>query len=181
MIRQGRDKEAIQSLYKNVLPNVKKYIRNNNGSHEDAFDIFQDALLAFYQSVIENRYDPQYKAYGYVYKLCVFRWINKAKREKLSFKEELPEVYAEEPRSWFSESEQNDEEKLLRTLFSSIGEKCLELLSYTIYKGMLLEDVMLRMNFQSLAAVRMQHMRCKEKLTLEMEKRPEILFKLRGL
>jgi RNA polymerase sigma factor (sigma-70 family) len=181
LIKTGRDKEAIQSLYKNVLPNVKKYIRNNSGSNEDAFDIFQDALLSFYQSVMENKFDVQYKVYGYVYKLCVYRWINKAQRERLQFKEELPDVRVEEPKAWFSENEPKDEEALLRNLFSSLGEKCLELLNYTIYKGMLLDDIMLRMNFQSAAAVRMQHMRCKEKLMTEMKNKPEILFKLRGL
>lgn len=181
LIKIGRDKEAIQCLYKHVLPNVKKYVRNNSGSNEDAFDIFQDALLAFYQNVMEDKFDVQYKVYGYVYKLCVYRWINKAQRERLQFKEELPDVAIEEPKTWFSENEPKDEEALLRNLFSTIGEKCLELLNYTIYKGMLLEDVMLRMNFQSAAAVRMQHMRCKEKLAIEIEKRPEILAKLRGI
>jgi RNA polymerase sigma factor (sigma-70 family) len=181
LIKSGRDKEAIQSLYKNVLPSVKKYIKSNSGSSDDAFDIFQDALLAFYQSVMENKFDPQYKVYGYVYKLCVFRWINKVKREKIQFKEELPDVEAETPRTWFSEDESKDEQDLLRNLFSTIGEKCLELLNYTIYKEMFLDDVMLRMKFQSGAAVRMQHARCKEKLVREMANRPEILSRLRGL
>lgn len=181
LIRQGRDKEAIQSLYKNVLPNVKKYIKNNRGNAEEAFDIFQDAILAFYESVMENKFDSQYRVYGYVYRLCVFRWINKVKREKIVFREELPEMNEETPKHWFSESASKEEETVLWDFFSMIGEKCLELLTYTIYKGMLMEDIMHRMSFPSEASVRMQHQRCKEKLLGEVERNPKLLSKLRGI
>ena len=181
LIRLGRDKEAIQFLYKNVLPAVKKYIRNSRGTHDDAVDIFQDAVLAFYQSVMNGKFDPTYKVFGYVYKLCMFRWINKVQRDKLHFKDELPEIRVETPHQWFSESEEKEEENLLQKLFAPIGEKCLELLNYTIYGDMLMEDIMIRMNFPSETAARMQHKRCKEKLHSELEKRPELLTKLRGL
>ncbi len=181
LIRQGKDKEVIHFLYKNVLPNVKKYIKNNSGSGDDALDIFQDALLAFYQSVMDGSFNMQYKAYGYVYRLCVYRWINKVQRNKLRYVEELPEMEVETPKSWFSESENKEEASVLTELFSDIGDKCLELLNYMIYKGMLVEDIMIRMNFPSEAAVRMQHQRCKEKVMKEVEKNPTLLIKLRGV
>jgi RNA polymerase sigma factor (sigma-70 family) len=181
LIREGREKEAIQNLYKTVLPYVKKYIKKNDGNVDDAFDIFQDAVLAFYQSVIENRFNEKYKVHGYVYKLCVFRWTNKVQREKLQYQEELPDMIIEEPKAWFSETEHKEEEAVLRNLFSAIGDRCLELLTYTIYKNMLLEDVMLRMSFPTVTAVKMQHHRCKEKLINEIKKNPEILSKLRNI
>ncbi|MBC7388222.1 MAG: sigma-70 family RNA polymerase sigma factor [Opitutaceae bacterium] len=181
LIRNGNDKEAIQCLYKNVLPNFKRFVKNNNGPAEDAFDIFQDALIAFYQSVINGKFDPQYKVYGYVYKLCIYRWINKMTREKLQFKDELPDIQMETPVYWFSENSIKDEQVLLKELFSSIGEKCLELLNYTIFKEIQMEDIMLRMNFPSETSVRMQNMRCKEKLVLEIERNPGLLSKLRKL
>lgn len=163
------------------MPNVKKYIKNNRGSVDDALDIFQDALIAFYESVMSGKYNEQYKAYGYVYRICINRYINKVQRDKLKFVEEIPEKNLESPKAWFSESESKDEAQLLRELFASVGEKCLELLDYMIYKSMLVEDIMIRMNFPSETAVRMQHQRCKEKLVKEMEKKPALLTKLRGL
>lgn len=181
LIREGREKEALEDLYKKVLPYVKKYIAKFKGDKDDAFDIFQDAVLAFYQSVVDNRFNEQYNVYGYVYKICVFRWTNKIQREKLEFLEELPDILIEEPKEWFSDNADKEEERLLKNLFSSIGDKCLELLNYTIFKKMLLEDVMLRMSFTTIDAVKMQHHRCKEKLVTEMKKNPSILSKLREI
>lgn len=74
-----------------------------------------------------------------------------------------------------------EEENLLRSLFAGIGEKCIELLSYTIFYNMLLEDVMHRMGFSSLSAVKMQQMRCKQKLMEEIEKRPSLVDRIKGL
>ena len=133
LIREGREKEALEDLYKKVLPYVKKYIAKFKGDKDDAFDIFQDAVLAFYQSVVDNRFNEQYNVYGYVYKICVFRWTNKIQREKLEFVEELPDIMIEEPKEWFSDNADKEEEVLLKNLFSSIGDRCLELLNYTIF------------------------------------------------
>lgn len=181
LIRQGREKEALEDLYKKILPSVRKYIGKLKGDKDDAFDLFQDAVLAFYQSVLDNRFNEKYNVYGYVYKMCVFRWINKVQRDKIRYLDELPEIVLEEPKAWFSENEDKEEEQLLHHLFSSIGTKCIELMNYTIFKKMPHEDIMLRMDFPSIDSVKMQHQRCKEKLVNEMKKKPTLLSKLKGL
>jgi len=46
-IRNGED-GVLMHLYKQVLPKIKNYILKNNGSEDDAKDIFQDAVVIFY-------------------------------------------------------------------------------------------------------------------------------------
>lgn len=183
LIRKGRDKEAIENLYKHLLPNVTKYIRSNNGSSEEAMDIFQDVILAFYEKVMNKNWDPTHTVYGYLYKMCIWRWINKVNRDKPNLKKDISEMdlYIEAPDYWFSETASKEEETILYTMFSTIGDKCLELLTYTIYKDLQMEDIQVRMNFASNTAARMQHQRCKEKLMNEIKKQPNLLAKLKGL
>ena len=183
LIRSGKDKEVMPYLYKKVLPSVKSFISKNKGDKEDAYDAFHDALMLFYEQVIRGTFDPKYKVIGYLYRISIYRWINKLQKDKgLVFAEDLPENTVEE--KWFDYDwqgkEVEKEDNLLKAFFSKMGDKCVELLTYTIYTDMLMEDIVARMNFVSVAAARMQQTRCKQKLMEEMEKDPELLKMLKG-
>ncbi len=180
MIRQGSDKEVMSLLYKKVLPQLKSYILKNNGNRDDAYDVFHDALMLFYEQVIEGTYNEKYAIYGYLYRIAVFRWINKVKKQRsLVLMEEPPEMDMSESWERYEAAQSGQENDILSTLFAKLGDKCIELLNYTIYSDMLMEDVMLRMGFASVDAVRMQHMRCKQKILKELEENPILLKKLK--
>lgn len=181
LIREGKDKEVLSFLYKEVFPQVKKYIVRHQGNREDAYDVFQDAIVYFYKQVIKDEFNPTYKVFGYLYRLSLNRWLNKIKKDKrfrLTEDMQKYDTYEHLPRLELINSK---EENLLVTLFSGIGDKCVELLTYTIYYNLLLEDVMARMGFPSVDAVKMRHMRCKERLVQEIKNNPHLADRLRGL
>lgn len=182
LIRNGDDRKAMPILYKKVLPQLKNYILRTGGSKDDAFDVFHDALMVFYEQVMKGEYNTKYNVYGFLYRIGVFRWINKLKKDKgIVHYDEMPEFQAEESSTNYDQNEPSRNQNLLQKLFAPIGEKCIELLNYTIYSDLLMEDVMVRMEFSSVEAVRMQQMRCKQKLIKEMENNPSLLQKLKGI
>ncbi|GAL84384.1 DNA-directed RNA polymerase specialized sigma subunit [Sporocytophaga myxococcoides] len=182
LIRNGKDKEVIPHLYKKVFPLVENYIRKNSGRKEDASDVFQDCLLLFYKQVIKNTFDPKYKVYGYLYRISINLWINKIKKEqRIQYLETVgDEAFEEEPSPWDRPQERTDE-NVIKSLFSGIGEKCVELLTNTVYYNLLMEDIMIRMGFSSIDAVKMQQKRCKQKLIKEIENNPALADKLKGI
>lgn len=182
LIRNGKDKEVVPHLYKKVFPLVENYIRKNSGRKEDASDVFQDCLLLFYKQVIKNTFDPKYKVYGYLYRISINLWINKIKKEqRIQYLETVgDEAFEEEPSPWDRPPERTDE-NVIKSLFSGIGEKCVELLTNTVYYNLLMEDIMIRMGFSSVDAVKMQQQRCKQKLIKEIENNPILADKLKGI
>ena len=181
LIRLGEDRKVIPVLYKKVLPQVEKYVRLNSGYKEDAFDVFQDALLIFYKQVVKNNFDSKYKVYGYLYRISINLWINKIKKDKkiqLMGEIEEPEP---EPMEIKEDVLYVKDRNILQSLFSGIGEKCIELLTYSIYYNLLMEDIVIRMNFPSVSAVKMQQQRCKQKLMDEIEKNPSLLERLKEI
>lgn len=181
LIRLGEDRKVVPLLYKNVLPQVEKYVRRNSGNKEDAFDVFQDALLIFYKQIVKNSFDPKYKVFGYLYRISINLWINKVKKDKkIQLVEEIMEPEPE-PMEIKESLLTLKNENILQSLFSGIGEKCIELLTYSIYYNLLMEDIMIRMNFPSVSAVKMQQQRCKQKLMGEIEKNPSLLERLKEL
>ena len=182
LIRNGKDKEVIPHLYKKVFPLVENYIRKNSGRKEDASDVFQDCLLLFYKQVIKNTFDPKYRIYGYLYRISINLWINKIKKEqRIQYLETIgDEAFEEEPSPWDRPPERTDQ-NVIKSLFSGIGEKCVELLTNTVYYNLLMEDIMIRMGFSSVDAVKMQQQRCKQKLIKEIENNPALADKLKGI
>jgi DNA-directed RNA polymerase specialized sigma24 family protein len=181
LIRDGNEKVAISLLYKKVLPQVKNYLSKNNGKKEDANDVFHDALIVLYEQVLKGTFDEKYNIFGYLYRLSLFRWLNILKKGKnLSFSDVLPDVALEDPKHDWDSQDMLKDKNILQNLFSVIGEKCIELLNYSIYTDMLAEDIMLRMGFGSIDATRMQQVRCKKKLIKEIENNPILLQKLKG-
>jgi len=181
LIKSGKDREVIPVLYKKVYPLIEYYIVRNSGNKEDAADIFQDALLLLYRQIMGDTFNEKYKAYGYLYKVCLYKWMNKAKKNsKIKFVEEVENfdylIEVESP----DEAISNPDGNIIRKLFSPIGEKCIELMTYTTYTSLLLEDIMVRMEFNSVAAVKMQLKRCKEKLLKEIEENPSLINQLRN-
>lgn len=181
LIKEGKDRQVIPLLYKKVFPILEKKILRYSGDKEDAYDSFQEALVKFYRQIMEGTFDPKYKVYGYLYRIGLNIWINKAKREQRM--QPLGEIdmedLATDPQTNMDfEQAAKWESHLLESLFSNLGQRCLELLNYTIFKDMLLEDVALRMQFPSVDAAKMQQMRCKQKLIREIEKNPKILDRL---
>lgn len=180
LMNQGKDREVIPLLYKKVYPLVERYILRNSGNKDDASDIFQDALLLFYKQILHKTYDPKYKVFGYLYKICIYKWVNKAKKNsRVVFVEEI-EKFEQPADNYFPEGLiTHADENIIRKLFNPIGEKCIELLTYTTYSDLLMEDIMVRMNFNSVSAVKMQLKRCKEKLLKEIDENPSLINQLR--
>jgi RNA polymerase sigma factor (sigma-70 family) len=182
LMRQGKDREVIPLLYKKVFPVVQKYITRRSGRKEDADDVFQDAMMIFYKQVIKNTFDSKYSIYGYLYKVSINCWINKVKKEnRMELIDEMGDTKSEETMEINESMISGKDENILKSVFSDIGEKCIELLTYTIYYNLLMEDIVIRMGFTSVSAVKMQQQRCKQKLIKEIEKNPSLADKLRGI
>lgn len=176
LIRLGNDQKVVKHIYAQVLPMVKRYVTKNNGSTDDAMDIFHDALMTYYEQVLNGQFDEKYKTFGYIYRLSVFRWINKCKKDKnMTLVADFPDI------EQVFDRRQSTKEGLMiiNEVFGQLGDKCAEILHYTIFTEILMEDIMLKMGFSSIDATRMQHMRCKQKLLKIIEKRPDWIEKLR--
>jgi RNA polymerase sigma factor (sigma-70 family) len=177
LIKKGLYQSVIPQLYKKVLPVVQKQILKNHGQREDAFDVFQDALLLFYKQVIQNTYNEKYKVYGYLYRISINLWINKIKRDKkITLTETLPDN-----QEWIviDDAHPHIPSKFTQQLLDKIGDKCKEVLNYSIFTDVQLEDVQLSLDYPSVSALKMQIQRCKQKLKELLQSNPEYIRKLK--
>jgi RNA polymerase sigma factor (sigma-70 family) len=177
LIKDGKYNVVIPVLYKKVLPLVQKTILKQMGNKEDAFDVFQEALIIFYRQVLSNTYQEKYKVFGFVYRVSLNLWINKIKRDK---RMQLVEDYTSlETAEYEAESITAIPSNFTQKLLQTIGDKCQEVLQYAVFTDIALEDLSTQLEYPSVSALKMQIQRCKQKLKDVLKENPDFLRKLK--
>lgn len=115
---------AVQYLAKENLPLIKYFISKNNGSDEDAKDIFQDALFILVEKVHADNFELQGSLTTYLFAICKNLWLMALDRQRVARKYEKQHV-SELSVVQDDHSESSDDlfyENLFRKCFESMDE-----------------------------------------------------------
>ncbi len=178
-IRAGKEDSALAFLYKKVLPKIKHYILGNSGNEDEAFDIFQDAMLVFYKQVKMDKFKEEYEIAGFIYSVSRNLWINRVKQKNRSVS--MPEgmaVEAPEPGLLDGMITKEREEYIMK-LLSELGERCKELLLYSIYHKFSMKEICEKMGFSTEDAAKTRNYKCKQKLIALVKDNPSVKELLR--
>src|ERR1700749_695348 len=108
------------NLYKKAFPLVAKYVSKMGGSFDEEKDVFQDALVIYYEKTASKSIELQTNEQAYLMGIAKHLWLKKFK-DSLSYTP-LDEVIGFD----FTEveDEQPSETKLLHYL-ETAGQKCM--------------------------------------------------------
>ena len=174
-ILEGKDDKVLAYLYKETLPMVKKYILNNQGSLDEAKDVFQDAVIRFYNAVKTGTFKEKCSVSSFVFGISKNLWINAAKRK---------ERFTGHTESEFVQDSVNllediiSEEKILAVnqLLDKVGNTCAQLLRYSVYDNLSMREICEKMGFRSEDVAKTNNYRCKQKMMKLVEVNPELLI-----
>ncbi len=80
-LRKGEDK-TLNYLYQNYFSTVKSHIIKNSGTEEDAYDIFQDALMVVFKKFQNNGVELTSDLKAYVFGIARKLWSNQLRVKK---------------------------------------------------------------------------------------------------
>jgi RNA polymerase sigma factor (sigma-70 family) len=163
-IRSGEEEKPLAYLYKKVLPKIKNYIKSNSGDEEEAFDIFQDAMVIFYKQVKTDKFKEEFEIGGFLYSVCRNLWINRAKKKsrQVGMPEYGPDISSDS--DVLDDLLTQEREELVMRMLSGLGERCKELLLLTIYYKYSMKEVCEKMGFSTENAAKTRNYKCKQKL-----------------
>ncbi|MFN5334724.1 MAG: RNA polymerase sigma factor, partial [Bacteroidota bacterium] len=71
------DRKSIELLYEMNYPAIQSFILNNNGSIDDARDIFQESVIVLYEKVAAGNFQLQSKIKTFLYAVARRIWLKK--------------------------------------------------------------------------------------------------------
>lgn len=135
------DKKAIETIYKDNYNMVQALIINNNGSSDDAKDVFQEAMIVLYEKVRSGSFELNCQIKTYVYAVCKRLWLKKLQQGN-RFVTPVEGLEAEVPvdDEIDEHTRRNEEFELMEKAISSLGEPCKSLLeAYYLKKKTMIE------------------------------------------
>jgi len=133
----ANDKQAIETIYRDNYNTIQAFILNNNGSVDDARDIFQEAMIVLYEKARSEQFELSSQLKTYIYSVCRRLWLkrlNQMQRYNTGTMDNLVETVAVEEEMERHEKK-NADFILMEAAMSKIGEPCKSLLdAYYIQK-----------------------------------------------
>jgi DNA-directed RNA polymerase specialized sigma24 family protein len=78
-----QNEKVIAEIYNRFFPSIRQFIYKNNGSIDDARDIFNDAIVVILLKVREDVLELNCSLKTYIYAICRNLWLKKIKAEKI--------------------------------------------------------------------------------------------------
>ena len=123
------DKKAVETIYRENYNMVQSLIINNNGSADDAKDIFQEAMIVLYEKVRSGTFELNCQIKTYVYSVSKRLWLKKLQQSS-RYSPPIEDQEASVPGDdEIAEHEKRDAEfEMMDKAISSLGEPCKSLL-----------------------------------------------------
>ncbi len=175
-IRSGRDEQkALEILYRVLLPKVKMICKRYKAKDVDAYDIFQESVLKLYDYVKTSRFNESYSIESFVLVVAKNKVIDILRKAKNKIEVELEDFKT--PSDLIVSNDQliiKEKSDIINQLFSSIGEKCKELLLLSKYDRRSMTEISHLMGFKSENSAKTQAYKCKQKLIKSLESNPSL-------
>ena len=71
------DKKAVETIYKENYSTVQSLIINNNGTADDAKDIFQEAMIVLYEKARSGTFELSCQIRTYIYSVSRRLWLKR--------------------------------------------------------------------------------------------------------
>jgi RNA polymerase sigma factor (sigma-70 family) len=155
-LQQKKYSLAVKGLY-NILPLVKKYITANNGTTDDAQDLFQDALVILYKKAHTKNFTLTAPLNSYLLAIVKNCWMQELRqRKKIPLSETTVDIAA-------AEINEEDDFILAKSAFDLLGEKCRQLLILFYFKQLNFKTIAEQLSFSDEKTAKNQKYRCMQK------------------
>jgi RNA polymerase sigma factor (sigma-70 family) len=159
-IRKG-DTKAFRDLYVQYFGMVRYMIINNNGTEEEAKDIFQEAMVVLYEKANEENFELTSSLKTWIYAVCRNKWLKQLEKKKKNYRftdfeqfdavEETAEV-------------DNAVHQTLRANLNRLGVGCRKLLLLFYYFKKSMDEIAVDLNYTNADNAKAQKYKCIQKL-----------------
>jgi DNA-directed RNA polymerase specialized sigma24 family protein len=154
--RTEHRQELFIRLYKNAFPPVAKYVSRLGGSLEEAKDVFQDAVVIFYETT--NKHSSTfYNETAYVVGISKNLWVKR-------YRQSIKNLPLNDINLASDETEEMPSNNRILRFLSAAGQKCMDLLKSFYYDDLALSEIAREFGYSGVRSATVQKYKCLEKV-----------------
>jgi RNA polymerase sigma factor (sigma-70 family) len=161
------DSLILQYVYKQYYYKINYFVKKNQGSEDDASDIFQEAIIVIYRKLKENDLIFETSSFaGYLFSVCRFLWLKQLEKrriEKEKLNESLPfqeDLYDD---NLVEVVEKNERYGLYQKHFATLSTDCQKLMQL-FFEKVPLKEIAKVMGYKGEKYAKTRKYKCKELL-----------------
>lgn len=168
--------DAVKTLYLTYFGLLSGYVKQNQGSPQDAEDIFQEVIVSFIEIVRQGKFRGESTIKTFLYSLNRFAWLNELrKRSKTLAREDKYGADLEQSEPDVSLMMANREaKKLVTDTIETLGEICRKILLAYYYENLSMKEILKLVRFESEQVLRNKKYKCMKSLEDLFSKDPTL-------
>ena len=158
------DESALDYLYRKNYKMIINLIVKNSGTEDEAKDIFQDALIVFWQKVIKKELVLSSKISTYLYSICLNLWRKELTKKQRFSREEKDGIQKE------IDTDSYERKKIIRNCINKMNATCRKVLMYYYFDNLTMQDIANKMGFSNADTAKTKKYKCKKELDNTIKK-----------
>lgn len=155
--------QTLTDLYRHAFPMVRHHVRQHGGTAQDAQDVFQDALVVFYEKAVGGTLVLTASASTYLVAVAHNLWRRELEWRQRHPLADLNEEHHQVPDAAAVEPEITIEASVLDYV-EQLGEKCRSILLSFYYFRQPLEQIAATHQYRTVRSATVQKFKCLERL-----------------
>ncbi|NJO00831.1 MAG: sigma-70 family RNA polymerase sigma factor [Bacteroidia bacterium] len=155
-IKSG-DETALDYIYKKNYKMMTRMVINNSGTEDEAKDIYQEAILIFWQRSKEKDFVLTSKISTFIYSICQNLWRKELER-KARHSGEMKDGKE------MNDFDKKERAEIINQCISSLGDTCRKVLMYYYFDNMSMQDIAKKMGFANSDTAKTKKYKCKKEL-----------------
>ncbi|MDC8002940.1 sigma-70 family RNA polymerase sigma factor [Aureisphaera galaxeae] len=166
---KSNDEIVLKKLYQDNYRKVEVHVLKNKGTMPQAKDIYQEAFLAMYQNIKEDKFTPKNETalQGYLFQISKNKWTDYLRSSRFKKTTQIPEGFQikEEFSLNGQENAEQDSKKTESAIhaFKQMGNECKKLLEIFYFQKKSLREIAALFDIGE-ASARNKKYRCIQKL-----------------
>lgn len=155
------DKGSVEAIYRDNYSVIQSFILNNNGTVDDARDIFQEAMVVLYEKSRDPGFSLNCQVRTYLYSVCRRLWLKRLQQLSRFYiqVESLEEVVPVEEEIEEHEK-RNADFQLMEQAMGKIGEPCKSLLDAYYLQKKSMNDIAAEFGYTNADNAKTQKYKC---------------------
>ncbi len=155
------DRKAVEVIYRDNFNMVQSLVINNNGSADDAKDIFQEAMIVLYEKARSGNFELNCQIKTFVYSVSRRLWLKRLQQQnRFSSPGDNIEPVVSVDEDIDDHEQRNAEFEMMENAITHLGEPCKSLIEAYYLQKQNMQEIASRFGYTNADNAKNQKYKC---------------------